>query len=324
LGVFSSFLILLCEEGFLMNLVISVLLGISFGMGLPVCMGYYTDTTPVEKRGKIAGLTLLASYMGSFAFFIITTYLGLIANVIILAIFRSLSLLIIPFINKSLEIATIGRMRIPKYLEIFRQRAFIFYFIPWLMFSLVNYLSLPVQLMILSENVGNILILIENVLIGVFAVIGGFLSDSFGRKRLAIVGFLLLGIGYGVLGISSTNLFSWYIYTVIDGVAWGILQATMLFVIWGDLAQGAFSERYYALGGLPYIFSSFLRITLGPYIAVTVPSYAIFSFVAFFLFLAVFPLTLAPETLPEKKLKERELKRYIEEAKRVREKFTKG
>jgi hypothetical protein len=47
---------------------------------------------------------------------------------------------------------------------------------------------------------------------------------------------------------------------------------------------------------------------------------ALFSFTAFFLFLAVLPLFFAPETLPEKVKKERELKFYIEKAQKVAQK----
>jgi len=288
-------------------------------------MGYYTDTTPIEKRGRLAGLILLVSYAGAFGLFIIITNFDIVVNAIILAIFRGSSFLsILTSLGKSSETTTSRKEIIFTYTEIFRQKAFVYYFIPWLMFSLVNYLSLPVQLMSLGENVGNTLVLIENILVGIFAIVGGFLSDIIGRKRPTIIGFLLLGIGYGILGLSSENLLGWYIYTVIDGIAWGILEVVLLLTIWGDLSQGTLSEKYYALGGLPYLLSNFLRITFGPYIARNVPAYAIFSFVAFFLFLAIFPLTLAPETLPERTLKERELRSYIEKAKRVREKFTKG
>jgi len=38
--------------------------------------------------------------------------------------------------------------------------------------------------------------------------------------------------------------------------------------------------------------------------------------------LAVIPLMYAPETLPEKKIRERELKGYIDKAKKVKEKYT--
>jgi len=52
-----------------------------------------------------------------------------------------------------------------------------------------------------------------------------------------------------------------------------------------------------------------------------VSEYAIFSFAAFFLFLAVIPLMYAPETLPEKLIRQKELRRYVEKAKKIREKY---
>jgi len=61
---------------------------------------------------------------------------------------------------------------------------------------------------------------------------------------------------------------------------------------------------------------------IGSYIAETVSANAIFSLTAFFLFLAVLPLMYAPETLPEKKIRERELRQYVEKAKKIKEKHT--
>jgi hypothetical protein len=95
-----------------------------------------------------------------------------------------------------------------------------------------------------------------------------------------------------------------------------------LFAIWGDLSDGKSRPEYYAVGFLPYALSGFVQVTLGPLMAEVVPAYAILSFAAFFLFLAIFPLMYAPETLPENVFRERELRGYIEKAKRVREKFT--
>ncbi len=46
----------------------------------------------------------------------------------------------------------------------------------------------------------------------------------------------------------------------------------------------------------------------------------IFSFASVFLFLAVLPLIYAPETLPEKLMKDRDLKSYVEKAKKKAQK----
>ncbi len=97
--------------------------------------------------------------------------------------------------------------------------------------------------------------------------------------------------------------------------------SVLLTVIWGDLGEGYVREKYYALGGLPCLLSNFVSVVVEPYVSVISPT-ATFSFASFFLFLAVILLMYAPETLPEKAMKERELKGYIEKAKKVREKFT--
>ncbi len=321
LGVFSSLMLLLMNTALTSNLLIlSFFFGVSFGIGMPACMGYYSDSIAVEKRARLAGMILFISYTGMFVLLIAIMASNILTSAAILTTWRGLGLAILLLIKSSESTFIKGKSF--SYSSILSQRSFLFYFIPWLMFSLVNSLSIPMQSMILGESLVELLLLIENVLVGVFAIVGGFLSDFLGRKRMVITGFVMLGFGYATLGIYSGNLLSWYFYTVVDGAAWGILDVILLLTIWGDLAYGGPSEKYYALGGLPYLLSSFLRITLGSYIAETIPAYAIFSFTAFFLFLALIPLMYAPETLPEKKIKDREIKDYVEKAKKIKGKFT--
>jgi hypothetical protein len=127
----------------------------------------------------------------------------------------------------------------------------------------------------------------------------------------------MLGVGYGALGILPLGV-NWYVYSVTDGIAWGIFYVLFFMTIWGDLAHEGPSEKFYALGELPYLFSNFLRFMLGSFFAEAVLMYAIFSLASFFLFLAVLPLTFAPETLPERRIKELELRGYIDKAKKAR------
>jgi hypothetical protein len=49
--------------------------------------------------------------------------------------------------------------------------------------------------------------------------------------------------------------------------------------------------------------------------------YAAFSLASFFLFVAVMPLMFAPETLPEKKIELRRLRKFAEDAKKAKEKY---
>jgi MFS family permease len=165
---------------------------------------------------------------------------------------------------------------------------------------------------------------IENILIAASAVFCGFLADIVGRKRMSIVGFALLGIGYSFLGIYPESPLSWYFYTVIDGVSLGILFVIFIITIWADLSNGSPSEKYYAVGVLPFFISYLLKLTTGPEIVAAIPPTSIFSFTALFLFLAVLPLVYAPETLPEKIMKDRELRSYLEKAQKIAQKEMKN
>ena len=110
---------------------------------------------------------------------------------------------------------------------------------------------------------------------------------------------------------------SWYLYTVFDGVAWGILYVIFVITIWGELGHESQSDKYYAIGVMPFFISKFLQLIIGNYLQTDISPYALFSFIAFFLFIAVLPLFYAPETLPEKTMKDRDLKSYLEKAKKI-------
>jgi len=155
-----------------------------------------------------------------------------------------------------------------------------------------------------------------------FAFISGALSDFVGRKRVITSGFVALGLGYAMIGFAPTNLFSWYLWIVADGIAWGTFFTVFILVLWGDLSNPGFREKYYLLGNIPFFLTSFIQLFLAPFVALMEPSSA-FSVAAFFLFLAVLPLMYAPETLPERKIRLRQLRSYVEAAKKVREKYLK-
>jgi MFS family permease len=183
------------------------------------------------------------------------------------------------------------------------------------MFTLVNFMTIPIQGKI-GEMVSNraLFAAIESIIIALVAVISGFVADKWGRKRLTIVGFIMLGIGYAVIGLSP-DLTGSLVYIISDGVAWGIFYVLFLFTLWGDLSQSGRSDKFYFLGALPYVSSYFMQTLFSGYIKGIEPT-TMFSFASVFLFLAVLPLIYAPETLPEKLMKDRDLKSYIEKAKK--------
>jgi len=299
-------------------LTVSALFSVSLGLGLPVLMANFADYTVVENRARLGGITLLFIMgLGAFTANLITE--NIVTSLLVLTCWKGLGF--VAFFFKGSDKRDVKSRVSVSFISILKEHSFILYVIPWTMFSLVNYLGASISVNIHSEEFIYLSMVTGNILAGVFAILGGFLSDIIGRKRVTMIGFIMLGLGYAILGVFPLNLFCWYFYVVVDGIAWGMFYVIFITTIWGDLAYGKPSEKYYALGSLPYLLSSFLRLTVGPFIANTISAYATFSFAAFFLFLAVIPLMYAPETLPEKKIRERELREYIKKAKKIRKKY---
>ncbi len=311
LGILSSSVTLLLDMAYLPNvLVIASLLGFSLGIGMPCCMGYFTESIKIESRGRVGGVIMLLSGLGM-------VILGMVSEGnssfqgLILTVWRIIGLLF--FLLLQSNVKNLAKSVTPSYRSLFNS-SFLLYLIPWIMFSLIAYLTIPIQSKYIGNAEINYLTLLNNAFIGIFAIVGGFLTDALGRKRMSIIGFSLMGTAYAVLGLFYYISFSWYFYTIINGVAWGIFYVIFVVTIWGDLSQGKSSDKYYAVGVLPFFVSYFIQLTIGSNLGNLIPTAEIFSFSAFFLFLAVLPLVYAPETLPEKIMKERELKGYVEKA----------
>ena len=320
LGTLSSVAVVIVDPSSIWQIsLIGLVLGVSLGFGMPTCIGRYANTVPVENRGRVSGITIFASGIGIVAFSILGISSILILGLVLAAL--RLSGLIIFLLAKIPPPSLTEKKSFPQYKKILSQNSFILYFIPWLMFSLINYLVAPAT-PTLGGGTEN-LALLQTSFVGIFALLGGFFIDSMGRKRVAVTGFILLGLGTAVIGISSPlpSLPILYINAILDGTAWGFLFVLFILTLWGDLSFSQSSEKYYALGVIPFFVSKFLDLTIGNSISASLGnSSALFSFGAFFLFLAVLPLIYAPETLPEKAMKDRDLKGYLVKAQKIVEK----
>ena len=314
LGAFSSLMLfLLNTSSFLILSLLVLLLGISLGIGMPAGMSYFSSNIPVEKRGRIGGVTLLISGIGIFVFAVLPLTNPLLLGTL-LAIWRMLCLFI--FLAFKSPLKTIPTKNYSSYKSIVGRQSFLTYFIPWTMFMLINYLAAP---LIPTGDSSNILLLIKTSFLGLFAIIGGLIMDSFGRKRIIIAGFSMLGLSSAVLGFLGNQ--GLYFSSVLEGAAWGILLSFFLLILWGDLSQGSSTEKYYAIGVAPFFISKLLELTVGNFISSKLlAANALFTFTTFFLFLAILPLVYAPETLPEKVMKDRDLKSYVESAKKKAQK----
>jgi MFS family permease len=315
----TSFLITFSSDGMLGDALLAFFLGISIGIGLPSCLSYFADSTQIENRGFIGGITWSGVGFTVLFFAVLISELGVWEAITVLAIWRFFGGFSFLFLTRLHE--KLGVQKSQSYLELVRKKEVLLYLFPWVMFSLINFAEMPLLEGVFGTEAFTFVGLVEYAFVGIFAVVGGIIADVVGRKRVVITGFVMLGIEYAVLSIFPGSPGTLYLFMILDGVTWGLFFSVFLMAIWGDLGEGNEREKYYVLGGLPFLLANFISILIGPYASDT-SSRTAFSFASFFLFLAVIPLMYAPETLPEKTIKDRELNQYIEQAKKAKEKYT--
>ena len=309
------------------EILIFSLLGLSFGLGMPSCLAYFADKTISENRGWTGGLIYFVVNMSALPIATLLMSFSFQINLAILAVWRGLGAILF-FLLKPQEKVTAERKQ-TSFKSVFENKSFILYLLPWCMFALIDIFEKTIIKGFLGLEQYRLILLMQPMISGISALIGGFFADRIGRKRVVIYGFVSLGIAYAIIGIApQTMLISWYFYFIIDGLSTGMLWVTFILVLWGDLSQPSAGEKYYVIGSAPFLLTEIIPlilILLLPEVTTreVIPAYTAFSVASFFLFVAVLPLMYAPETLPEKKIELRRLKGYIEQAKKFTEKYTK-
>jgi len=298
-------------------LIICILLGASFGLGMPSCLAYFADCTLVENRGLISGIILLTTNLSASFFAIVFTMFNLMVYLMIFAIWRAFGLIIFFLMPK--EKNTSETKKDSSFISVLHDKNFFLYFIAWLMFCLIDGFEWPILREFLADFHSFTIIL--GPIIGSFsAFVAGLLCDWVGRKRMVLYGFVTLGIAYAVIGVAPATSFSWFFYLAFASISSGILWVTFILILWGDLSQSGSGEKYYVIGEIPYFLAGIVQLLSAPYV-MPIPEASAFSLASFFLFLAVLPLMYAPETLPKKKIEFRRLRKYVEAAKKVKEKY---
>ena len=301
-----------------------LLLGASFGLGVPSCLAYFAELTVVENRGRIGAITLLIVNICVPFLAIMFDLFDLATISVIFAILRGMGLIV--FLQKPETQPSLRVNKTISFISILRDRTFLLFFVAWSMFPIVdnfervlvdNYLN--VHFPTLLNTMG----LVEPLVAGISILIAGILCDRIGRKKIVLSGFVAIGAAYGIIGLIPSFEFSWYIYFIVDAIAWGIFLLIFFVILWGDLAQSNNSQKYYTIGSIPYFLSSLIPPLLTQSFIDNIEVTAAFSVASFFLFVAVMPLVFAPETLPEKKIELRRLRSFAEDAKKIKEKYEK-
>lgn len=320
LGIVCSFLLILIYNIAPAYISIAfILLGVSFGLGMPSCLAYLADHTQIENRGLVSAIILLASNLSAFPLAMFFMAVDPIIYLVILTVWRILGLLLIILLKQKEEFS----FEAPKHTSfssVLQNRQLVLYLVPWLLFGLIDRFGKIIFRNFIELDLYQSLLSIEPIIASVSLFLGGLLCDRVGRKKVVIYGFVSVGVAYALIGIAPTTMISWYLYIALDGITAGILSVIFLLIIWGDLSQLHKREKYYVIGSIPLFLTEAIAHPLAPYIKL-IPASSSFSLASFFLFLAVLPLIYASETLPEKKIQLRQLRSYAERAKKLGEKY---
>jgi MFS family permease len=288
----------------------SSLLGISLGLGYPSFTAALGDCTEIEERARVSGLIIFVTFVivMSSAALVSNLNLGL-PGVVLVSIFLRLSSSF-GLILESFDREDEGERK--TWLEVLTHKDFSRYLFPWLMFNIAVGLTTFIFLGLPAEydaaySSGN---LMHYLGAGIGAIIAGFVADRFGRKQPIIVGMVMLGVSFGLLGLFTTPI-SLFTYLTISGFAWGFLIVVYLAVP-GDLSFPNTNEKFYALGiVLPLIIYAGLGAS-AMLLDIVAPADSLSSVLMIILFLSIIPVTRANDTLASEKIRERKMKEHIE------------
>jgi MFS family permease len=293
------------------NLVfVSLPLGALAGLGIPTCLALFSKVSRSMNRGRYGGIAFFLIQAFTVLIFMPVSSANMDYQFLVLAAWRLVGVLCVFFWMPHEGVAEERQIRL---LGIIRERTFFLYFVPWFLFAIVNFVEQPLLEHYFGVDSYNLYMMAGILITSVSALLGGALCDFKGRKVSGVLGFILLGIGYAFLTLLEGTKVSQILWTLFVGVAWGLLYVTFVLVVWGDISEGKTREKYYLLGGMPFLLSNLISVLVKPFVEI-IPIAASFSLASFFLFLAILPMLYAPETLSEKVLKKRELKNYIEKA----------
>jgi MFS family permease len=304
-------------QGINIVLLFGPLLGISLGLGFPFALSLLADCTIAEERGRVSGILMLQTFIMLSLALVIENFLklGLIGIVLLLVILRSTS-----FLGLSIEedacTDNLVKSKIRKsksWFQILRYRSFILYFFPWLIFIVAVVLTdqilwanlLPDPNYRIVFSIGLPLLYGETAL---FGFVSGILADRFGRKPLIISGLAILGVSFAFVGFAPSPL-SVFINLVTRGIAFGFLMVVYIAVP-GDLAFSYSKEKFYALIlVLPMTVYSLGSVPLA--LGRSAPASVLSPILSIILFLSAYAVFLAPETLSQSKIREREIKEHV-------------
>jgi len=307
IGVLST-LSLAIFHGNVFSLLLGSLMGFSYGIGFPSAAALFSDSTEIGFRGRCAGILVLITFILIAVGMSIAQIASPLELITIAVVLRALGFL-------PLTVGTccgeIGKDK--TWSSILDRRDVVLYLLPWIMFNVVSGLSnfiypgLKGPDFVSAINTGDIA---QFFGVAVFSIVSGFVCDRFGRKPSIVVGILMFGISFAVLGVAPSPLSVIFQETVF-GVAWGFCMVAYL-TIPADLAGSASREKYYALINVLAFAGFSLTFPVPLILGISEPVSLLSPVLSVLLFVSIAPVLFASETLPETELYSRRLREHLD------------
>jgi MFS family permease len=311
IGIFANISLIFTQEFELAHFyLISAVLGISIGLGFPSCLAYLADCTAVEERARISGMAVLVTFIIAILSWVVAYASNFgIGLFILLSTLKGTSLF--AFVSGNCKRQKSEKIR--SWRNVFTSKDFVLYLFPWLMFSVGGSLIV----LVFSALPGDIYadavlygLVLHYLTWAVFGLISGITADRIGRRQPMGIGMISLGVSFAILGI-ATNPITYVVYQTLSGVAWGFLF-TVYITILGDLSSYGSKEKFYAMGAImPIILTLSFNSLIEPF-GISASSSILSPILSIVLFLSILPVLRATETLPGRKIRDRELKEHIE------------
>ena len=303
----------------------SILTGVSFGFGFPSCMALIADFTDPEERGRVSGFLILITFLLVFASLYFNSIVGFQGS--IYGPSQPVGLIFVTVAIKSMGLLSFmfdklkrSRVESKSWRSIFGCRDFTLYTVAYIIFNVAAglvafiWLGLPTDDpdYLSFKRLGDA---IRYLGLGIFGVAAGIAADRIGRKKPIILGLVMLGAGYALIGL-VTNPATYLVNLVLSGFAWGIIMVLYL-IIPGDLAFHGSEDRSYAAGWiLPLIL--YISVNRIPNLLELIFDIGIFSTIlSILIFMSIIPIWSSAETLAESKMRKRRFKEYTEKVGKV-------
>ena len=313
-SILTFSLLFISNDAFVLAAVI--LIGFFFSIGQLSFFTHFWSNTRSVERGRIGGLIGFVTLPFYFILSdVVASSIDLSGSIVLSTMLSIVPMATMIFRPKKLMDPVKSEDAYPE------KRTLLFYTIPWVLFSLINAtlartITLGAEQSLFSYYA---LVVVLQTLAAVFGtLVGGFMSDFFGRRLALMLSVTLYGTGMALSGLVQNTFIAFFAFSA-EGLSWGIFLTLYLFVVWGDLSNRGNTARMYAIGLTAFYIASGIGPIMPNLISITPVASALFG--CTLIFLSFVPISLAPE-LQSSDFREKVMLRiHIRAAKKAVEEF---